>query len=145
MCESIFVYLKEQLQGIDLLIHPNSSKPFVLTSDASDVNDFIMKNIIEEKTWNAFNVGNVNLELTNYNVGELSDGQSKDIEIRGVINFLENQDCAGEISKCSKKHLSKLNFVNGLLCYTYHGNILVLTSKSLKEESNQIILELGHS
>ena len=99
MCESIFVYSKEQLQSIDLLIHPNSSKPFVLTSDASDVNDFIMKNIIEEKTWNAFNVGNVDLELTNYNVGELLDGQSKDIEIRGVINFLENQDCAGEIPK----------------------------------------------
>ena len=33
---SSFVYLKEQLQIIDLLIHPNFSKPFVLTTDASE-------------------------------------------------------------------------------------------------------------
>ena len=63
------------------------------------VSNFISENISEEKAWNATDVGNVDLELTNYNVGELLDGQSKDIEIRGVINFLENQDCAGEIPK----------------------------------------------
>ena len=42
----------------------------------------------------------MDLELTNYNVDELLDGQSNDIEIRGVINFLGNKDCAGEIPKC---------------------------------------------
>jgi len=36
MCENNFVYLKEQLQNADMLIHPNFSKPFVLTTDASD-------------------------------------------------------------------------------------------------------------
>ena len=64
-----------------------------------------------------------------------------DIEIRSVINYLENKDCAGEIPKCYKKHLSKLIIANGLLCYAHHGNILVVTPKSLREE----ILELGHS
>ena len=54
---------------------------------------------------------------------------------------MENKDCAGEIPKCYKKHLSKLTIVNGLLCYTHHGNILVVTPKSSREE----ILEVGHS
>ena len=36
VCESIFLYLKEQLQSINLLIHPNFSKSLVLTTDASD-------------------------------------------------------------------------------------------------------------
>ena len=36
VCEISFVYLKEQLQSIDLLIHPNFLEPFVLTTDASD-------------------------------------------------------------------------------------------------------------
>ena len=43
--------------------------------------------------------------------------------------------------KCCKKHLSKSTIVNGLLCYTHHGNILVVTPKSLREE----ILQPGHS
>ena len=64
-----------------------------------------------------------------------------EIEIRSVINYLENKDSAGEIPKCYKKHLSKLAIVNGLLCDTHHGNILVVVPKSLREE----ILELGHS
>ena len=64
-----------------------------------------------------------------------------EIEIRSVINYLENKDSAGEIPKCYKKHLSKLAIVNGLLCDTHHGNILVAVPKSLREE----ILELGHS
>ena len=63
------------------------------------------------------------------------------IEIRSVINYLENEDSAGEISKCYKKHFSKLAIVNSFLCYTHHGNILVVVPKSLREE----ILELGRS
>ena len=35
-CENNFVYLKEQLKSIDFLIHPNFSKPFILTTEASD-------------------------------------------------------------------------------------------------------------
>ena len=63
------------------------------------------------------------------------------IEIRSVINYLENEDSAGETSKCYKKHFSKLAIVYSFLCYTHHGNILVVVPKSLREE----ILELGHS
>ena len=182
MRESNFLYLKEQLQSIDLLIHPSFSKPFVLTTDASDnvvgftlcqevegellpvlyggrtlikaeknyrkrdkellggyfavkkcefyllgneyalytdhqplihfrtfrnlfnngfrwieysenmnvkifcvpgkkniVSDVISRNISEEKTWNPIDVEIVDLELTNYNVGETLEKQSNDI------------------------------------------------------------------
>ena len=83
----------------------------------------------------------MDLELTNYNIGEISEKQLNDIEIRSVINYLENRNCAGEIPKCYKKHLSKSTVVNGLLCYTHHSRILVVTPKALRKE----ILELVHS
>ena len=73
------------------------------------------------------------LELTNHNVGELLEGQLNDFEIRSVINYLEKKkDCAGEIPKCYKKHLSKLTIVNGLLCYSHHGNISLVKPKLLR-------------
>ena len=116
-------------------------KIFYLPGKENIVSDFISRNISEEKAGNAIDVGIVDLELTNYDVGELLEEQLNDIEIRSVINHLENKACAGEIGKCYKKHLSKLTIANGELCYTHHNNILFVTPTSLREE----ILESGHS
>ena len=70
------------------------------------VSDFISRDISEEKAWNATDVGIADLELIHYNVGELLEEQLSDIEIGSVINYLGNKDCAGEIPKCYKKHLT---------------------------------------
>ena len=118
------------------MIHLNFSKPFILTTDASDnavgftlcqevegellpvrwieylesmnvkifylpgkekiVSDFISRNISEEKAWNAIDVGIADLEFNHYNVGELLEEQLYDIEIRSVINYLENKDLLGK-------------------------------------------------
>ena len=115
-------------------------KIFFLPGKENIVSYFISRNISEDKAWNAIDVGTVDLELTNYNVGKLFEEELNDIKIRSVINYLENKDCAGEITKCCKKHLSKLIIVNGLLCYTQHGHILVVAPKSLRDK----ILEEGH-
>ena len=75
-------------------------KIFYLPGKENIVSDFISRNISEEKTWNAIDVGIVDLELTNNNVGELLKEQLNDIEIRSIINYLESKDCTGKIPKC---------------------------------------------
>ena len=75
----------------------------------------ISRNVSQEKAWSAIDVGTVDLELINCNVGELLEEQLSDIEIQSLINYLENKDCAGEIPKYYKKHLSKLTIV--MDCY----------------------------
>ena len=75
-------------------------KIFYLPGKENIVSDFISRNISEEKTWNAIDVGIVDLELINNNVGELLKEQLNDIEIRNIINYLENKDCTGKIPKC---------------------------------------------
>ena len=54
-------------------------KTFCSPGKQNIVSDFISRNISEEKAWNPIDVGIVDLELTTYNVGELSEEQSNDI------------------------------------------------------------------
>ena len=91
--------VKNRLQWIEYLESMNV-KMFYLPGKENIVSDFISGNISEEKAWNAIGVGIADLELNNYNVGELLEEQSNDVEIQSVINYLENKDCAGEIPKC---------------------------------------------
>ena len=50
-------------------------KYFICWGKENIVSDFISRNISEEKEWNAIDVGIVDLELTNYSVGEFLEEQ----------------------------------------------------------------------
>ena len=60
-------------------------KIFHLPGKENIVSNFTSRNISDKEAWNAVDVGIVDLELTNYNVGELLEEQLNDIEILSVI------------------------------------------------------------
>ena len=116
-------------------------KVFYIPGKDNIVSDFISRNLKEEQVWTAIDVGVVDFELTNYSMNELLIEQLNDCEIKTVIDYLQKKSKVGEIPKYFRKHLSKLSIVDELLCYNHHGNMLIVTPKTLRDE----ILELGHS